>query len=292
MHLRRYPGRAIRRLRRPPQALRVVVKGRLTVAGPSGPPPHSPILNVSYDPTPSTRNQGPGLVGIGHFMVAWQHEPEADVNVVLSCVQRYANAAATPRVGDLVPDARWYSLYNCLDRGQQRAYAGTRNYYGVVATDGNVVGGVLFEGSAARAAAAKRSTGDFVIGNVDYFFTPNATDAESTAMADCLRGVYAASSASTTSGTTTTSTSTAPVATTTTQTCSGRYYTPAMAAARCPTEGPGPKPTAANQWPCPAGDTEITDSAGPSWRLRSARPSIARSARSSFSTQRSPRSSG
>jgi hypothetical protein len=225
MHLRRYPGRAIRRLRRPPQALRVVVKGRLTVAGPSGPPPHSPILNVSYDPTPSTRNQGPGLVGIGHFMVAWQHEPEADVNVVLSCVQRYANAAATPRVGDLVPDARWYSLYNRLDRGQQRAYAGTRNYYGVVATDGNVVGGVLFEGSAARAAAAKRSTGDFVIGNVDYFFTPNATDAESTAMADCLRGVYAASSASTTSGTTTTSTSTAPVATTTTQTCSGKYYT-------------------------------------------------------------------
>ena len=126
MHLRRYPGRAIRRLRRPPQALRVVVKGRLTVAEPSGPPPHSPILNVSYNPTPSTRNQGPGLVGIGHFMVAWQHEPEAEVNVVLSCVQRYANAAATPRVGDLDPTlagTRCTTAWIGVDSARTRARA-------------------------------------------------------------------------------------------------------------------------------------------------------------------------
>ena len=57
--------------------------------------------------------------------------------------------------------------------------------------------------------------------------------------------------------------STASGEATTAQSCNGKYYTPSMAAAGCPTLGRGPKPTAANQWPCPAGDTEITNSAGP-----------------------------
>jgi hypothetical protein len=66
-----------------------VVKGRLPVEGPKGPPPNSPLLNVEYLPHPNGK-KAKDLVPIGHFIVAWQREPQAAVNVALDCVRRYA----------------------------------------------------------------------------------------------------------------------------------------------------------------------------------------------------------
>jgi hypothetical protein len=161
----------------------------------------------------------------------------------------------------------WHAVDSCLE--QNLAFIGNvvtdntggRGNRGVLSVEGS--GGALANAfrfqSHAAAVAGERGIGPpgptvTYYGDLALEVNASTSQDDATFIQSCFSQVYGATLAVTPSTTTTT---------TTTQTCSGKYYTPSMAAAGCPTEGRGPKPTAANQWPCPAGDTEMTNSAGP-----------------------------
>ena len=228
-----------------------VVKGQLPVEGPKGPLPNAPILNVSYQPDAAVNvregaGHHPGLVAIGNFTVAWQHETQSEVNMVIACVHRY-----TRPVNDAAAQRAQEAAIN-------RALAGfkppTNASTWTASTRAVFLNGCENAGGDTPSTCQCALTA--LVTNVNYldFLSIEQSYKGSGIPQKLLQymGKCVLSAAQTV---------TTP--TTTTQTCNGKYYTPSMAAAGCPTEGRGPKPTAANQWPCPAGDREITNSAGP-----------------------------
>ena len=70
-----------------------VVKGKKLPPASPNPKKGTPVLYLLYGPPAKHHgDSGPGLVEIGHYSVAWQHEPQSEANVVVACVRRYTQA--------------------------------------------------------------------------------------------------------------------------------------------------------------------------------------------------------
>jgi hypothetical protein len=67
-----------------------VVKGKKLPPASPNPKKGTPVLYVLYGPISKHRQgpDGPGLVLLGHYSVAWQHEPQSEANEVVACVRQ------------------------------------------------------------------------------------------------------------------------------------------------------------------------------------------------------------
>jgi hypothetical protein len=95
-------------------------------------------------------------------------------------------------VAHLKPDAKFYLLYKCLTgHSSLLVSVDNGNYYGVISNaTGSPVAGIQYAGTTAIASKYAKETGNFVQGNITYYFPPGHDPDLGDEVVTCINQFY------------------------------------------------------------------------------------------------------